>query len=139
MAHTVCKAQTFTAVIPNKAGEGAKVLNALRDAGVNLVAFWGYPLGKKSKTAAIELIPENDKGFAKIAGKAGIKVEKDVAFLVEGDDQPGAVAEVMSALAAANINVDAVKAMQAGGGRFRAGIFVAPGDVKKAAKALGAK
>ena len=138
MALTVCKVEVFTAVIPNKVGEGAKVLCALTDAGVNLTAFWGYPLGKKAKTAAIELIPETAAGFGKIAKKAGLEIEKGVAFLIEGDDQPGAVAALMGALAAAGINVDAVKAMQTGEGKFRAGIFVGKEDVRKAAKVLGA-
>lgn len=138
MPNTVCKAEYYTAVIPNKVGEGAKVLSALKDAGVNLVAFWGYPLGAKAKSAAIELIPQSGKGFAQAARKAGLKVEKGTAFLVEGDDQPGAVAELMGALAAAGINVNAVKAI-AGGGKFRAGIFVGKEDLRKAAKVLGAK
>jgi hypothetical protein len=138
MPNTVCKVDCFTAQIPNKVGEGAKVLSALKEAGVNLIAFWGYPLGAKAKNSAIELIPENDKGFSKAAKKAGIQVEKGAAFLVEGDDQPGAVAELMGALAAAGINVDAVKAM-AGAGKYRAGIFVGKDDVRKAAKVLGAK
>ncbi len=137
MAHSACKVNTYTAVIPNKAGEGAKALTALKDAGVNLIALWGYPLGKKAKTAAIELIPENDKGFSKIARKAGLKVEKCAAFLVEGDDQPGVMAELLGALGAAGINVEAVKALGVGG-KFRTGIFVAAADVKKAGKILGA-
>jgi hypothetical protein len=139
MALTVCKVEVFTAVIPNKVGEGAKVLCALTDAGVNLAAFWGYPLGKKAKTAAVEIIPETAAGFGKIARKAGLEIEKGAAFLIEGDDQPGAVAALMGALAAAGINVDAVKAMQAGAGKFRAGIFVDKADVKKAGKVLGVK
>jgi hypothetical protein len=139
MAHTACKVECFTAVIPNKAGEGAKVLTALKEAGVNLMAFWGYPLGKKARTAAIELIPETAAGFGKIARKAGLAVEKGTALLVEGDDEPGAVAALLGALAGAGINVDAVKAIQAGQGKYRAGIFVDKADLRKAAKILGVK
>ena len=35
----------YSASILNKVGEGARVLGALRDAGVNLIAFWGYKHG----------------------------------------------------------------------------------------------
>ena len=139
MAQSVCKVEFFTATIANKIGEGAKVLYALKEAGVNLAAFWGYPLGAKAKMAAIEIIPVSAAGFGKIARKAGLQIEKGMAFLVEGDDQPGAVADLLGALAAAGINVNAVKAMQSGEAKYRAGIFVAKEDLRKAAKVLGAK
>ncbi len=139
MSQSVCKVEYFTAVIPNKAGEGAKVLYALKEAGVNLAAFWGYPLGAKARTAAIEIIPAQAVGFSKIARKAGLTVEKATAFLVEGDDEPGALADLLGCLGAAGINVSAVKAIQAGAGKFRAGIFVAKEDVRKSAKILGSK
>lgn len=139
MPQKVCKAEYFTAVIPNKVGQGAKVLYALKEAGVNLAAFWGYPLGAKAKTAAIEIIPASSVGFSKIAKKAGLAVEKATAFLVDGDDKPGAVADLLGALAAAGINVNAVKAIQAAPGKYKAGIFVAKEDVRKAARILGAK
>jgi hypothetical protein len=139
MAQSVCKVEFFTAEIPDRVGEGAMTLAALKDAGVNLVAFWGYPLGGKSKKAVIEIIPETSAGFKKIAKKAGLEVEKGVAFLVEGDDQPGAMAALLGTLAQAGINVSAVKSLRAGGGKFVAVIFVDPDDLRKAAKVLGAK
>lgn len=140
MADTVRKSDYFKALIPNKPGEGAKVLNALKDAGVNLVGLWGYPMGK-GKQAALELIPETAAGFGKLAKKAGLAdVEKlSGCFLIAGEDRIGAMAEVMSKLAAAGINVQSAKAVCAGAGSFGAAVFVAPEDAKKAAKALGVK
>ncbi|MBI4875991.1 MAG: ACT domain-containing protein [Acidobacteria bacterium] len=138
MAQSVCKVEVFTAEIANKVGAGAKALAALKEGGVNLVAFWGYPLGAKAKKAAIEIVPETAAGFKKIAKKAGLEVEKSTGFIVEADDQPGALAGILGALAAADINVSAVKSMQTGAGKFKAGIFVAPEDVRKAGKILGA-
>ena len=41
MAEEVRHVEHYSASIPNKVGEGARVLRALRDAGVNLIAFWG--------------------------------------------------------------------------------------------------
>src|SRR6266853_691182 len=42
MAEEVRQVEHYSASIPNKVGEGAHVLRTLRDAGVNLIAFWGY-------------------------------------------------------------------------------------------------
>lgn len=138
MAQSAKKVEVFHAQIANKVGEGAKVLSALAEGGVNLLAFWGYPLGAKAKKAAIEIIPETAAGFKKIAKKAGLEVEKSVAFLVMGDDKPGALAGLLAGLAAAGINVNAVKSSQCCDGMYKAGIFVAAEDVRKAGKVLGA-
>jgi hypothetical protein len=46
MADDIRVVDHYSASIPNKVGEGARVLGALRDAGVNLVAFWGYKHGE---------------------------------------------------------------------------------------------
>ena len=32
----------YSVSVLNKPGEGARILGALRDAGVNLIAFWSY-------------------------------------------------------------------------------------------------
>ncbi len=137
MPDEIRKVECFKALIPHQVGAGAKALAGLKDAGVNLLGLWAYP--KNKKEAVIELIPEAGAGFAKLAKKAGLTVgKKETAFLVSGEDRPGAVAEALAKVAAAGINVIAVKALASGGGRFGAGIFVAPADVRKAAKALGA-
>ena len=41
MAEEIRVVEHYSASILNKVGEGARVLGALRDAGVNLIAFWG--------------------------------------------------------------------------------------------------
>jgi hypothetical protein len=133
---SITKVDYFSASIPNKVGEGARVLAALRDAGVNLTALWGYPW--KGGKVQLEMIPETGAGFAKAAKKAGLAVgKKQTAFFVNGEDRPGAVAEKLSQLAQAGISVGAVQAVCGGGGRYGAVIFLPQKDVRKAAKALG--
>lgn len=137
MADTIRKVDCFTALLPNKVGEGAKVLAALKEAGVNLVGLWGYP-SKKAKQSILELMPENSTGFAKAARKAGLEVgKKYTAFLVTGEDRPGAMAEIFAKIAAAGVNIEASKAVSGGAGTYGAAIFVDAADVKKTAKALG--
>ncbi len=60
------------------------------------------------------------------------------ASLVQGGDRPGAVAEILRKLAAAKVNVIAANASAAQGGVFGMIVWVAPGDVAGAGRALGA-
>jgi hypothetical protein len=132
---TVRKVNYFVAKVANKAGAAAHVLNALRE--VNLLAFTGFPGGQG---AQLDFIPQNAAAFKAAAKRAKLKLHvKKGGFLIQGGDRAGAVARVMSRLAAAKINVTAIDAVCAGGGRFGAILWVKPKDAAKAAKALGAR
>jgi len=58
-------------------------------------------------------------------------------LLVDGDDRPGALADLTDRLGSAKINMIAVTGLCAGQGRFGAILWVKPRDVKKAAKVFG--
>jgi hypothetical protein len=113
------------------------VLAALEKAGVNLVAFTGFPDGGASQ---MDFVPENAAGFTAVARRLKLKMSpKKTGFVIQGDDKPGAVGRVLSRLAKARINVTAVDAVCAGKKRFGAILWVKAKDVTKAAKALGAR
>lgn len=135
MDDSIRKVDYFKAQVSDRAGEGARILSALRDEGIDLLFFTGFPRGRK---AQLDFIPKDGPAFRKAAKKAGLAVEKKQAFLVQGGDRPGAVAGIASKLAEAGINITAIDAVAAGGGRFGAVLWVKPDDVRKAAKALGA-
>lgn len=135
MADEVRKVDYYKALIADRPGEGMRVLSILADAGVNLLAFTGFPRGRK---AQVDFVPEDAAAFRKAARLAGLAVTKKTAFLIQGDDHPGVVAETVSRLAAAGINVTAMDAVAAGGGRYGAILWVRAADVRKAARALGA-
>jgi hypothetical protein len=136
MAETIRRVQYFYVTAPDKAGEGAKALQTLRDAGVNLLAFTGFPVGKRSQ---LDFVPEDPAAFRAAARKAGWKVTgPKVAFLIEGDDRTGVCAEILGKLAAAKVNVTATEAVVAGSGRFGGILWVKPRDVNRAARVLGA-
>ena len=137
MAETIRQVEHYSATVANKVGEGARVLGALRAAGVNLLALWGYPRG--TGKARLEFVPENGAAFVAAAKAAKLKLsKKQIAFHVEGDERPGAGADLLAKLAAAKVNVGALQAVCAGEGRYGAVIFVAQAAVGKAAKALEA-
>jgi hypothetical protein len=133
---TIRKVDYFAVDVANKAGEGARLLGALRDAGVNLLAFTGFPKGRR---AQIDFLPDDSAAFKAVARRVGLRLKpKKVGFLVQGNDRPGAVADLMARLAGAKINITAIDAVCAGKGRYGAILWVKPPDVGKAAKALGA-
>jgi hypothetical protein len=135
MAERVRVVDYFYTMVSNKPGEGARALRVLSDAGVNLLAFSGFPAGRQ---AQLDFIPEDARAFREAARRAKWKVTgpKRV-FLIEGDDRVGAGAELMGRLADANINVTAIDAVCAGGGRYGVLLWVPPRDVRRAAKLLG--
>ncbi len=135
MADTVQRVQYFYIEAPDKPGEGAKLLTMLKEAGVSLLAFSGFPKGRR---AQIDFIPADPAAFRAAARKAKLKlVGPKTGFLVQGEDRRGAVAELMAKLADAKINVTAIDAVAAGAGRYGAILWVKSGDVTKAAKIFG--
>lgn len=136
MAETIRKIDYFYATTPNKPREGARILNALKDRGVNLLAFHAFPEDEHSQ---LDFVPENSAAFKKAAQEAGIKLAgpKPV-FLIEGVDRAGAAADLLSRLGEAKINVTAMDAVVAGD-RYGALLWVSPKDVEKAAEVLDAE
>lgn len=135
MAETITRVDYFYIETPNKPGEAARALNAIKEAGINLLAFSGFPKGRR---AQLDFIPADSAAFAKCARKAGCTLSKKKSgFLIQGKDRIGAVADVMSKLADAKINVTAATAVTAGANQYGAIIWVKAPDVRRAAKILG--
>jgi hypothetical protein len=135
MAETVRQIDYFYIEVPNKVGEGAKALQALKDAGVNLLAFSGFPSGRR---AQLDFFPADSAAFKTVARANRWKLTGPKrGFLVQGDDRIGAVADLVGKLAEAKINVIAVDAVSVDE-RYGALCWVASRDVKKAATLLGA-
>ena len=133
---TIRKVEYFAIDVADKPGEGARILGALRSAGVNLLAFTGFPSGRGSQA---DFVPADTAAFLKAARKIGLKVgKKKTGFLVQGKDRTGALAAVLGRLAKAKINVTAVDGVSAGGGRFGAILWVKRQDVGRATRALHA-
>jgi hypothetical protein len=136
MADTVRGVEYYYATVRDAPGEAQRILSALKDSGVSLLAFLGFP--SERGQAQIDLVPEDPESLKHAAERAGMTLsEAKRAFLIEGDDRVGAVADTIAKLAEANINVTAATATAAAG-RFGMILWVAPADYEKAAGALGA-
>lgn len=135
MADTVRTAFYFKLEVPDKPGESARALGLLRDAGINLLAFTGFP---RRRRAQLDFVVADVEAFKAAAKKSALQVRgPKTCFLAEGDDRPGAVADVLQKLADAKINVTAIDAVSVSPGRYGALFWVNARNVKKAAKALG--
>jgi hypothetical protein len=135
MADTVRSVEYQYATVPDAPGEVQKILSALEDRGVNLVAFLGFPEGGQSQ---IDLVAEDPAALREAAEAAGVTLSVPKrAFLVQGDDRVGAVADATAKLAEASVNVTAAAAVAAGSGSYGLIVWVAPTDYERAASALG--
>ena len=137
MADRIRKADYFSMQVSNRVGEAMRLLKGLRDNGVNLLAFTGFPNGRK---AQVDLIPENTAALRRAATKMKLSLgKKKTVFLLQGDDRVGALANMLGKLAAARISRAAMDAACAGKGRYGAMFWVKPEDVARAARAIGAR
>ena len=136
MAENIRRVEYRYVVVKDKPGTGAAVLDALQEGGVNLLAYLGFPAGRGK--SQIDLVPEDPVVFKRVAQKARLKLSRAKrAFLVEGDDRIGAVAELTRRLAESKVNVTAACATTAGGGRYGMVLWVPQASFGKAAKVLG--
>jgi hypothetical protein len=137
MADRVETVSYFRVMVPQRAGEGAKLLGALADAGVDLRAVHAFPAGRQ---AQVDIVPGNPAAFRRAARRAGARVgAAKRCFLVRGGDRVGALSSVMRKLGAAGINATATTALTAGAGRYAAILWVKPAAQRRAARALGAR
>ena len=136
MAETVRGVEYYYVTVPDAPGEGQRVLSALKERGVNLLAYLGFPLG--GGESQLDLVPEDAASLRTACQQAKITLsDPKQAFLVQGDHQVGAVADVTAKLADANVNVFAAAAAAAGSGRYGMILWVAAADYDRAANALG--
>jgi hypothetical protein len=137
MADVVKRINYYYTTVPARAGAGAKLLNALKAAHVNLLAFSGFP--SDAGRAQLDFCPSNERTFRTAARKSGIKlVGPKTAFLIQGQDRAGAIANIADKLGRAHIAITALDAVTAGRRRYGAILWVKPRDVAQAAKILGA-
>ncbi|OFV91074.1 MAG: hypothetical protein A3H28_04235 [Acidobacteria bacterium RIFCSPLOWO2_02_FULL_61_28] len=135
MSETIRQVDYYYTETPNKPGEACRALDSLKAAGINLLAFSGFPSGRRSQ---LDFIPEDPAAFVQAARKAKLKLSpRKTGFLIQGQDRVGAISDVLAKLAAAKINVTAIDALCAGEGRYGAILWVKAADRKRAAKSLG--
>jgi hypothetical protein len=136
MAETVRLVEYYSLAVSDKPGAALQALEPLCAAGVYLLAFSGFPKGRR---AQLDFVPANTSAFRAVARKAHWKLlGPKQGFLIYGDDRIGVVADLLEKLTKANINVTATQAIIAGADRFGMILWVKAPDVRRASKVLGA-
>jgi hypothetical protein len=136
MADLIKQVTYFYLIVDDKPGEGLRLFERLKTRGVNLIAFTAFPYG--SGQSQLDFFPESAEQLIKAASQEGITlVGPKKAFLIQGEDKPGALVEYHQKLAKAGVNVHAGNAVTDGTGRFGYIFWAKPGDFDKAANALG--
>lgn len=138
MADRVRRVNYAYLMVPNRPGQGARITDQLREAGVNLLAYTAFPT--RAGRAQVDLIAEDLGAIRRIARRNGWRLsDSKKGFLVQGDDRVGAVHNHLKKLADQKINITATDAVAAGKGRYGMLLWVKPKDYARAATALGAK
>ena len=105
MAVTVKNVTIWRKEVENKPGELAAALAPLAEAGASLKVLMGYRLPGEEGKAAVELYPVSGKKATAAAVAAGLTASSIPALHVEGDDKPGLMRAMATALAGAGINI----------------------------------
>jgi hypothetical protein len=138
MADRVKKVNYCYIKVPNRAGHGERILGQLREDGVNLLVYSGFPIG--GGQAQLDFVPENMTAFRRVARKNNWRLSKaKKGFFVTGGDQVGAVHRHVRKLADAKINITAADAVAAGKGRYGMILWVKPSEYNRAARVLRAR
>lgn len=136
MYYNINRVDYFYTTVKDQPGEAYKLLSALADLGVNLLAFNAIPLG--SAGAQLSLFPEDSSMLTTIAKKAGIVLEgPNPALLIQGDDNVGVLAEIHQKLFNADINVYSANCVTTGKGTFGYLVYLRPDEYDRALEALG--
>lgn len=136
MAATVRPVEYFYAIVEDKPGEAYKVLKQMASAEINLLAFNAIPLGME-KTELV-LFPEETGRLARAAENLGLMLRgPHRAFLIQGDDELGALVEIHRKLAEASVNVLSSSGVTDGRGGYGYLVYVRADDFQAAARALG--
>ena len=136
MALSVRRAAYFQATVRDQPGEAYKLLSQFLDIGVNLLAFTAIPSGPLS--TQLTIFPEDPERLSHTAKQAGLELgEPSLAFLIQGDDRLGAIADIHEKLFEANVNVYASSGVTDGRGGYGYVLYVKPDEYERAAAALG--
>ena len=138
MPDRVLRARYCKVLVPHRAGQGAALLGGVANAGINLLAHSGFPVG--GGNAQLDFVAENIGAVRRAVAKHGLRASAvRRCFVIQGDDRVGAVQRHLAKLAKARVNVIAADAVAAGKRRYGMLLWVRPQDYGRAARALGAR
>jgi hypothetical protein len=125
----------FYATVANRPDDACRLLSRLAEAGVNLLAFSAIPLGPEH--TQLVLFPDDPQRLRVIADSVGFALTgPQRAFLVQGDDRLGAIADIYGKLSEVGVSVYASSGVTDGRGGFGYILYVRPESFARAEEAL---
>lgn len=126
----------FKTPLEDRPGTLLAVAKEMKSKKIGLRAMWGY--GTMPGKGELYCIPKDPDKFRKAFKGSEVPVEEGSGFFVKGSDKTGALVKTLEAIAKGGVNIVAVHAI-ASGGKYGSFLRVAPADIEKTAKALGAE
>ena len=137
MALTVRNAEYFYVRTEDSREKAYELLAQLASAEVSLLAFSAVPFGPNH--VELTIFPDRSDTFIQLAKKLGwVVAGPQHAFLVQGDDHLGALADIQRMLLEADVEIYASSGVTDGSGRFGYVIYFKEADHARAARVLGA-
>jgi predicted amino acid-binding ACT domain protein len=135
MPYSIRRVEYYYTSVRDRPGAAYKLLAQMAEMGLNLVAFTAVPMGPMH--TQLTIFPADPALMAATAQRAGMKIDgPHPAFLVQGDDELGALAEIHQLLYQTNVNVFASTGVTDGSGTFGYLVYVRAEDFERASKAL---
>jgi hypothetical protein len=135
MGYSIRRVDYFYTTVQDRPGEAYRLLDQMAEMGLNMLAFTALPVGPTH--TQMTLFPADSGKMAAAAQRAGMRIDgPHAAFLAQGDDEPGALAEIHQLLYQADVNVYASTGVTDGRGGYGYLVYVRPEDYNRAAKAL---
>jgi hypothetical protein len=136
MSARIYSVDYYYATVENRPGQGCKFLKLMASGEVNLLAFNAFPVSVDRTQLVI--YPQNATWLGEQARRHNLTLHgPHHAFLVQGDDELGALVTIHEKLCDADINVSSSTGLTDGRGRYRYLMHVAPEDYDQALKVLG--
>lgn len=136
MAAIIRRVEGFSTMVADVPGEAYRLLARLAGAGVNLLAFTAIP-NSPLMTQLILFAEEAPKLRAALEGMGAPFSGPKHAFVVQGNDQIGALVAIHRTLFDAGVNVYASNGVTDGHGGYGYILHVHDEDFESAARALG--
>ena len=135
MPATIRRVEYFYSLVRDRPGEAHRLLSELASGGVKLLAFNAIPMGLE--TTQLVIYPEDTQRLVEAAEVKGLVLTgPHRAFLIQGDDRLGELAEIHLGLFEAGINVYASSGVTDGRGSYGYVVHVRNEDYDSAARVL---
>jgi hypothetical protein len=126
----------FKTTLEDKPGVLFAFAKEMKSKNLGLLALWAY--GTQPGRGELYCIPKNPDKFREAYKPSGIQIEEGTGLFLKGADKTGALVKTLETIARVGVNIMAIHAI-ATGGNYGSFVRVAPEDIEKTAKAVGAR